>query len=190
MFWRTVQIQNWEARNLVRHSSIIYTQLRAFIDYRQRDSHLYYWRSTSKFEVDFVIPVSATKLIGIEVKSNPNPTSRDWKGLIALSEEFKMERRIVVTLGSNRRRTQDGIEILPAAEFLKWFRRRAVAGHNEPFYLEKSIGNPLRNGRFRPAKNTGSRFRNELVCPQKNICKPPLPFGRSEPVRFARRRRN
>lgn len=97
----------------------IYTQLRAFIDYRRRGAQLQFWRSTTKFEVDFVVRIDPKTVIAIEVKSNSNPTARDWKGILALSEELKIERKIVVTLGASRRQTQDGIEILPAVEFLE-----------------------------------------------------------------------
>jgi uncharacterized protein len=92
---------------------LIYLELLAYRDYAQKDVALYYWRSQSQFEVDFVINDS----IAIEVKASARVANQDLKGLKALAEEQTLERKIVVS-GESTRRTVDGIEIIPYGEFL------------------------------------------------------------------------
>ncbi len=92
--------------------SYIFHELRSFIDYN-RCPELHYWRSTSDFEVDFIIPDS----LGIEVKAKENVSGRDLKGLMAIKEERLLKHHVVVSL-EPRPRTVDGIEILPWKDFL------------------------------------------------------------------------
>ena len=94
---------------------LIFLELKAYIDYHQQDSSLHYWRSQSKFEVDFLVNES----IAIEVKAKKNIQYRDLKGIGALSEEIKLRQKIVVCQESRIRRTSDGISILPVEDFLK-----------------------------------------------------------------------
>ncbi len=75
---------------------------------------LAYWRTSSGFEVDFVLDEN----IAIEVKAKENVTKEDLKGLIAIAEEITLKRRILVCLDP-RARIVNGIEILPALEFCK-----------------------------------------------------------------------
>ena len=96
----------------------IFTELRAYLDYNFLDYPLCYWRSTSQFEVDFVIPLSAKTAIGIEVKSARNPVKRDFKGLLALEEDIKLERKIVICGADVKRKLESGIEIYPLRSFL------------------------------------------------------------------------
>lgn len=93
---------------------LIFLELRARLDYTRSDLVLTYWRSRSRIEVDFVIGDS----IAIEVKGKPRVTHRDLNGLRALDEELQLERSIVVCT-EPRRRTDDGIEILPVEQFLE-----------------------------------------------------------------------
>ena len=88
-------------------------ELRAFLSYLRVREPLSYWRSTSQFEVDFVV---GTKL-AIEVKATELVQDRMLKGLRALAEEKIVSRRIVVSLDSAPRKV-DGIEILPWQLFL------------------------------------------------------------------------
>ncbi|MBU1700594.1 MAG: AAA family ATPase [Candidatus Eisenbacteria bacterium] len=83
----------------------------------QRDSVsgeiLSYWRSTSGFEVDFIIGDHTA----IEAKAKKNITSDDLRGLRALSEEKKLKQMICVSL-EPRVRQVGGIRILPWQVFL------------------------------------------------------------------------
>jgi predicted AAA+ superfamily ATPase len=92
--------------------SYIYHELRTYIDYTD-DVPLAYWRSTSNYEVDFVL---ANKT-AIEVKAKDPVGDRDLRGLRALREESKLKHYVAVSL-EPRPRTVDGIRILPWNEFL------------------------------------------------------------------------
>lgn len=90
-------------------------ELRAFISYNRLRVPLRYWRSTSQFEVDFVIGDE----LAVEVKSTPNPGDKHLKGLRALKEENLVKHFVLVSTTSMPRRTNDGIEILPWKDFLE-----------------------------------------------------------------------
>jgi predicted AAA+ superfamily ATPase len=94
---------------------LVFLELRSFLDYQRRDEGLTYWRSRSQFEVDFVMGGK----VAIEVKAKPRVSARDYKGIVALGEEVALERRIVVCNERRRRRSDDGVEIMPPMEFLK-----------------------------------------------------------------------
>lgn len=74
---------------------------------------LSYWRSTSGFEVDFIIGDHTA----IEVKASENPSPQDLKSLRALAEEKHFKRYLCVCM-AQRSRLVDGITILPYKEFL------------------------------------------------------------------------
>jgi predicted AAA+ superfamily ATPase len=94
---------------------LIFLELRSFLDYQRLDHELTYWRSRSKFEVDFVVG----DRIGIEVKAKNRVSPRDYKGLTALSEEVPLKRKFVICGERMRRKADDGTEIIPPAGFLK-----------------------------------------------------------------------
>ncbi|MBI3063298.1 MAG: ATP-binding protein [Deltaproteobacteria bacterium] len=72
-----------------------------------------YWRSTSGFEVDFIIGDHTA----VEVKSKENVSQADLKSLRALAEEQKLKRYLCVSF-EKRRRQVGGIAVLPVREFL------------------------------------------------------------------------
>ena len=58
--------------------------------------------------------------IAIEAKSSARITRDHLKGLRSLAEDHpRVGRRIVVSRESRARKTEDGIEILPAASFVR-----------------------------------------------------------------------
>ncbi len=94
---------------------LVFLELRAYLDYRRLDHDLTYWRSRSQFEVDFVVGDQ----LGVEVKSKTRVSPRDYKGLLALGEEVKLKRKLVVCGEKQRRRADDGVEILPPVDFFR-----------------------------------------------------------------------
>jgi uncharacterized protein len=94
---------------------LVFLELRAYLDYRRLDHDLTYWRSRSQFEVDFVVGDQ----LGVEVKSKARVSPRDYKGLLALGEEVKLKRKLVVCGEKQRRRADDGVEILPPTDFFR-----------------------------------------------------------------------
>ena len=88
----------------------IVMELRAYLSYERKDLELAYWRSTSQFEVDFIVGDE----LAIEVKSTDLVTDRHLKGLRALKEEKNLVRNfMVVSLDKHPRTTEDGIHIVP-----------------------------------------------------------------------------
>jgi predicted AAA+ superfamily ATPase len=75
---------------------------------------LYYWRTTSNFEVDFIIGDHTA----VEAKATERVSANDLRGLRALAEEGTLRNFVCVSL-EKRRRDVDGIAILPYAEFLE-----------------------------------------------------------------------
>jgi predicted AAA+ superfamily ATPase len=92
--------------------------LRAYRDYRDLYDEHFYWApaEANKTEVDFLL-TRGKNLIAIECKSSQRVAKTDLMGLNAVKEMNSVERRILVFLGE-RKRTVDGIEILPLRDFL------------------------------------------------------------------------
>lgn len=87
-------------------------ELKSYIDYISGEP-LAFWRSTSGFEVDFILGDHTA----IEIKAGENIGAKDLKPLKALAEEGALKRYLCVSL-ETRRRQVDGVTILPVREFL------------------------------------------------------------------------
>ncbi len=88
-------------------------ELRAYLSYRRREEKLTFWRSQSGMEVDFIVGDS----LAIETKAAKTVPNRSLKGLEALAEEDLVERMIVVSQETHKRKVGK-IAILPWQEFL------------------------------------------------------------------------
>lgn len=73
-----------------------------------------YWRSTSGFEVDFIVGDHTA----VEVKAKENLSAYDLKPLQALAEEKKLKRYLCVSLEPRMRKIGD-VTVLPYKEFLE-----------------------------------------------------------------------
>jgi predicted AAA+ superfamily ATPase len=91
----------------------IHHELRCRSDYVSGQP-LSYWRSTSGYEVDFIIGDHTA----VEVKAKSHVTANDLKGLRALAEEKKLRELLCVSL-EPRVRVTEGIRILPWVKFLE-----------------------------------------------------------------------
>jgi predicted AAA+ superfamily ATPase len=90
-------------------------ELMAYRAYRETFEDLAYWRLASGIEVDFVLGAAR---VGIEAKATSNVHRDHLVGLRELAREHpRVKRRVVVCLESRPRRTEDGIDILPARTF-------------------------------------------------------------------------
>ena len=90
-------------------------ELIAYLSYSESDKALSYWRTANGYEVDAVI---GNGLVAIEFKSSEEVQSKHTKGLKAFAEEYADARLIVVSMDINPR-ISNGVEILPAMDFLK-----------------------------------------------------------------------
>jgi predicted AAA+ superfamily ATPase len=93
---------------------LILNEIRAALQYQGIPQSPQYWRSLSQLEVDFVVG----DILAVEVKSSGRVSEQDAKGLRALQEEMRFKRRIIVSQENTVRRLDDGIEVLPIADFL------------------------------------------------------------------------
>lgn len=92
--------------------TIVFQELLAYRDYRG-GGPLAYWRSTSGFEVHFIIGDHTA----IEVKATRTVGPSDLRSLLALSEERKFRALLCVCLEA-RPRKAGPISILPCSDFL------------------------------------------------------------------------
>ena len=91
----------------------LFHELLSHADYFSGDP-LTFWRSTSGFEVDFIIGDHTA----VEVKAKENVSSSDLKPLRMLEEEKRLKRYLCVSLETQRRRVGH-ITVLPYADFLE-----------------------------------------------------------------------
>jgi len=90
----------------------LFHELLCYRDY-MRQEPLSYWRSSSGFEVDFIIGDHTA----VEVKAKENISSHDIKALLALAEEKVLKRYLLVSL-EPRMRQIGVVTILPYKKFL------------------------------------------------------------------------
>ncbi len=93
--------------------AFIYHELRCYLEYREREGSLNFWRTHDGREVDFII----NEEVAVEVKASSTISSGDLKGLKAIREKYSL-RSLIVVSHEKARRTVDGIEIMPWKEFL------------------------------------------------------------------------
>lgn len=94
----------------------IFMELRSYLDYIQSKEVLSYWRTTSGFEVDFVLG----EQVAVETKTTKKAGTRDYKGLKAFMEEGICRRYILVCCEERPRKLENGIEIMPWKYFLEF----------------------------------------------------------------------
>lgn len=94
----------------------VHHELVARISYAESATRLSYWRVASGIEVDFIVD---DMRVAIEAKATTAATADHLKGLRSLMQDHpRVERRILVCRERTARRTEDGILILPASEFI------------------------------------------------------------------------
>jgi predicted AAA+ superfamily ATPase len=92
----------------------IYQELYAHSNYSGENYSIAYWRTTSQIEVDFIL---GDHKIAIEVKGTDNVQSKHLKGLKAFSEEYSVEKQIVISNDPMDRKVGD-IMVMPWRKFL------------------------------------------------------------------------
>jgi predicted AAA+ superfamily ATPase len=93
----------------------IFHELSAHNSYSEAFASLSYWRLASGIEVDFVVN---DMQVAIEAKASSKVTADHLRGLRALIQDHpRVKQRVLVCLEPKSRRTEDGILVLPAADF-------------------------------------------------------------------------
>jgi len=98
----------------------ILTELKAYLGLNELDVPLYYWRSKSGLEVDFVLGQGK---VAIETKISANVDLSDIKGLVAFCEDYQPAHALVVCQAPRKRVIttigKTAIEVWPFREFLE-----------------------------------------------------------------------
>jgi predicted AAA+ superfamily ATPase len=90
--------------------------LKAWIDYSATKRGLYFWRTRSGVEVDFVV-YGPDGIFGIEVKNSRNVRPADLRGLRAFKDEYPESKALLLYRGSDKMLKGD-ILCLSCEEFL------------------------------------------------------------------------
>ncbi|MGE0074698.1 MAG: ATP-binding protein [Sphaerochaetaceae bacterium] len=93
----------------------MFMELRSYLDYIQSKEVLSYWRTTSGFEVDFLLG----EKVAVETKTTKKADTRDFTGLKAFMEENICQRHILVCCEERPRKLENGIEVMPWRYFLE-----------------------------------------------------------------------
>jgi uncharacterized protein len=96
---------------------LVAQHLLAWIAYRQADAELFFWRTRSGVEVDFVV-YGAAGFWAIEVKNTDRIRPEDLRGLEAFGTDYPRTELLLLYRGPRRER-RGRIWIVPVEEFLR-----------------------------------------------------------------------
>lgn len=94
----------------------ILMELKAYQAYRNPELDIRYWRTSTGFEVDFIL---GDMDVAIEAKGTRRVHSGHARGLKALLEEHSVERAIIVSLEQQPKKLGYSLEVLPWQIFLE-----------------------------------------------------------------------
>jgi predicted AAA+ superfamily ATPase len=93
----------------------IFQEIIAHSHYSNINYPVFFWRTASHFEVDFILGAGE---VAIEVKGVEEVASKHIKGIVNFIEEYKPKKAIIVSLDS-RPRIHNNIQILPWQIFIE-----------------------------------------------------------------------
>ncbi|MES2615212.1 MAG: DUF4143 domain-containing protein [Bdellovibrionota bacterium] len=95
----------------------VFHELRAHSQYTDKFYDISFWRMDNGVEIDFILNDME---VALECKSSQSIKADHLKNMRVLYEEIpRVKKRIIVCMETQGRKTEDGIEILPAMEFIK-----------------------------------------------------------------------
>ncbi len=113
---------------------LVAQHLRAWIAYGNMDrTEIYYWRTKSGTEVDFVV-YGESAFFAVEVKNSQNVYRRDVKSLMAFKDDYP-EAQVVLLYRGKERLMVDGVLCVPCAQFLM----QLVPGQNPVIETDASV---------------------------------------------------
>jgi len=95
---------------------LVMQNLKAWIAYRNKNEQIYFWRTKSSNEVDFVIYGPKT-FMAIEVKNSNKLSNDHFSGLKSFKEDYPEAECILLYRGKMREK-RFGIDCVPVSEFL------------------------------------------------------------------------
>ena len=123
-----VGVANYLANRTVRHGTpefgksfehLILMELKAYQAYKNPELPIYFWRTASGNEIDFIL---GDAKVAIEIKARTSIRERDLKSFEVLKAELKTKHQVVVCLEKEPRKILDGplkgVEILPWQMFI------------------------------------------------------------------------
>lgn len=96
---------------------LVVQHLRSWADYQAAPHELYFWRTRTGMEVDFVV-YGPSQIQAIEVKNTKCLSPKDLNGLKAFKKDYPQSDCLLLYRGKERLKQQD-IWILPCDEFLR-----------------------------------------------------------------------
>ncbi len=93
----------------------IYHELKTYSQYSGKKFPIYFWRTSSQLEVDFIL---GDHEVAIEIKAADNISTKHTKGVKALMEEYTIRKKIIVSLDTLPRLLDHDIQALPWNVFL------------------------------------------------------------------------
>ena len=96
---------------------LVCQQLRAWIAYSGSKDNLFYWRTKSGNEVDFII-YGKDSFCAIEVKNTSKISTKMLKGLLAFKEDYDQAKLLLLYRGKERLKIKN-VLCLPCEDFLK-----------------------------------------------------------------------
>jgi predicted AAA+ superfamily ATPase len=97
--------------------TLLFQEIRATNDLSGFGYHLYYWRTSNKLEVDFIL-YGEKGLIGIEVKRAANIRNKELSGLKAFKKDYPMA-SLYMFYGGDKEVEISGIRLLPMSLAIK-----------------------------------------------------------------------
>lgn len=94
----------------------ILMELKAYQAYRNPELDIRYWRTSTGFEVDFIL---GDMDAAVEIKGTRRVHEGHTRGLRALLEEYAVKRAIIVSLEKEPKRLDTTFEVLPWQVFLE-----------------------------------------------------------------------
>ncbi len=94
----------------------ILMELKAYQAYRNPELDIRYWRTSTGFEVDFILD---DMNVAVEIKGSERIHEGHTRGLRALLEEHTVKRAIIVSLEKEPKRLNNQFEVLPWQDFLE-----------------------------------------------------------------------
>lgn len=96
--------------------SLVAQHLRAWVDYSILSHKLFFWRTKSGVEVDFIV-FGEKYFYAIEVKNSQQVSSRDLRSLMEFGKDYPEATRCLIYRGKERMKIKD-VLCVPANEFL------------------------------------------------------------------------
>lgn len=96
---------------------LVHQHLKAWCDYSGLGDALFYWRTHTDDEVDFVV-YAENEFTAIEVKNAGRLNGADFSGLRLFGSDYPEARRVLLYRGSEQY-LQDGILVMPVEKYLR-----------------------------------------------------------------------